>query len=60
MSARYFPPAQQMLRHAAGENDCQIILTTSHDRSIDDYLTQIGVQHIAEFEDDRILQRLPG
>ncbi len=51
---------REMLRHAAGEKDCQIIITTSHDRAIDDYLNQIGVTHIAEFGDDRILQRLPG
>jgi hypothetical protein len=51
---------REMLRYAAGEKDCQVIMTTSHDRSVDDYLTQIGVKHIAEFGDDRILQRLPG
>jgi hypothetical protein len=50
---------REMLRHAAGEKNCQIIITTSHDRAIDTYLQQIGVQHLAEFGDDRILQRLP-
>ena len=49
---------REMLRHAAGEKNCQIIITTSHDRAIDAYLKQIGVRHLAEFEDDRILQRL--
>jgi predicted nucleic acid-binding Zn-ribbon protein len=49
---------REMLRHAAGEKNCQIIITTSHDRAIDDYLKQIGVKHLAEFGDDRILQKL--
>lgn len=49
---------REMLRHAAGEKNCQIIITTSHDRAIGAYLKQIGVKHLAEFGDDRILQRL--
>lgn len=49
---------REMLRHAAGEKNCQIIITTSHDRSIDDYLKKIGVKHLTEFGDDRILQKL--
>jgi hypothetical protein len=49
---------REMLRHAAGEKNCQIVITTSHDRAIGAYLKQIGVKHLAEFGDDRILQRL--
>jgi hypothetical protein len=49
---------REMLRHAASEKNCQIIITTSHDRAIDSYLNQVGVKHLAEFEDNRILQRL--
>jgi hypothetical protein len=49
---------REMLRHAAGEKNCQILITTSHDRAIGAYLKQIGVTHLAEFGDDRILQRL--
>lgn len=48
-----------MLRHASGEKNCQIIITTSHERkSIGAYLKKIGVHHIAEFDDNRILQKL--
>jgi len=49
---------REMLRHAAGEKNCQIIITTSHDRAIGSFLKTIGVKHVAEFGDDRILQRL--
>ena len=50
---------REMLRHASGEKKCQIIITTSHERkSIGAYLKEIGVEHIAEFDDDRILQKL--
>ncbi len=49
---------REMLRHATSEQNCQIIVTTSHDRAIGSYLKQIGVKHLAEFGDDRILQRL--
>jgi hypothetical protein len=52
---------QQMLRHAQGEKNCQIIITTSHERdSIDTYMKQIGVTHIAEFGTEHILQKLSG
>lgn len=50
----------EMLRHAASEKNCQIIITTSHDRAIDSYLDRIGVKNLAEFGDNRILQKLPG
>jgi len=50
-----------MLRHAQGEKNCQIIITTSHERdSIDTYLKQIGVTHIAEFGTEHILQKMAG
>jgi hypothetical protein len=50
---------REMLRYAAGEKKCQIIITTSHEReSIGAYLKKIGVEHVAEFGDDRILQKL--
>jgi hypothetical protein len=48
---------REMLRYAAAEKNCQIIITTSHDRSIDAYLKQIA-KHLVEFGDDHILQRL--
>lgn len=52
---------REMLRHAAGENNCQIIVTTSHERkTIGTYLSEIGVEHVAEFGDDRILQKMAG
>jgi ABC-type multidrug transport system ATPase subunit len=52
---------RQMLRHAQGEKNCQIIITTSHERdSIDTYLKQIGVTHIAEFGTEHILQKMAG
>ena len=50
---------REMLRHALGENNCQIIITTSHEReSIGAYMKSIGVKHVAEFGTDRILQKL--
>jgi hypothetical protein len=50
---------REMLRHAVGEKKCQIIVTTSHERkTIGTYLSKIGVQQIAEFGDDRILQKM--
>jgi hypothetical protein len=51
---------REMLRYASGEKKCQIIITTSHERkSIGAYLKEIGVEHVVEFGDDRILQKLP-
>ncbi|MFN7998414.1 MAG: hypothetical protein U0Q18_32635 [Bryobacteraceae bacterium] len=51
---------REMLRHAQGEKNCQIIITTSHERkSIDAYLEKIGVKHVVEFGLDRILQKVP-
>lgn len=50
--------SREMLRHAASQKNCQIIITTSHDRAIDTFLKKIGVTHLVEFEDDRILKRL--
>jgi hypothetical protein len=51
---------REMLRHAGGEKKCQIIVTTSHERkTIGTYLSKIGVEHIVEFGDDRILQKMP-
>ena len=48
-----------MLGHAATEKNCQIIITTSHERkSIGAYLEKIGVEHVVEFGDDRILQKM--
>jgi len=49
---------REMLRHAAAEKNCQIVITTSHDRAIGGYLEQIGVKHLTEFGDGPILQRL--
>ena len=50
---------REMLRHAQGENNCQIIITTSHERkTIGTYLEKIGVKHVVEFGDDRILQKM--
>jgi len=50
---------REMLRHALGEKNCQIIITTSHEReSIGAYMKEIGVKHLAEFGTDRIVQRL--
>ena len=50
---------REMLRHAVGEKQAQIIVTTSHEReTIGAYLNQIGVEHMVEFGDDRIFQRL--
>ncbi len=50
---------REMLRHAQGEKNCQIIITTSHERkTIGTYLEKIGVKHVVEFGDDRILQKM--
>ena len=50
---------REMLRHALGEKNCQIIITTSHEReSIGTYMKRIGVKHVTEFGTDRILQKL--
>ena len=50
---------REMLRHAQGEKNCQIIITTSHERkTIGTYLEKIGVKHVVEFGDDRILQHM--
>ena len=50
---------REMLRYALGEKNCQIIITTSHEReSIGAYMKSIGVKHVAEFGADRILQKL--
>ncbi len=50
---------REMLHHAFGEKNCQIIIATSHERaSIDAYMKRIGVKHVAEFGTDRILQKL--
>ena len=50
---------REMLSHALGEKNCQIIITTSHERrSITAYFEKIGVKHVAEFGNDRILQKL--
>lgn len=50
---------REMLRYASGEKKCQIIITTSHERkSIGTYLEKIGVKHVVEFGDERILQKL--
>jgi hypothetical protein len=52
---------REMLRHAAGEKKCQIIVTTSHERkTIGTYLSKIGAEHVVEFGDDQILQKMPG
>jgi hypothetical protein len=49
----------EMLRHAQGEKNCQIIITTSHERdSIGAFMKQIGVKHIAEFDKEHILQKM--
>jgi hypothetical protein len=51
---------REMLRHAEGEKNCQIIITTSHERkSIGTYLEKIGVKHVVEFGYDRIFQKMP-
>lgn len=51
---------REMLRHAQGEKNCQIIITTSHERkTIGTYLEKIGVKHVAEFGTDRIIQKMP-
>ncbi len=52
---------REMLRHALGEKNCQIIVTTSHERkTIGTYLSEIGAKHVVEFGDGRILQRMSG
>ena len=52
---------QEMLRHAQGEKNCQIIITTSHEReTIDAYMKTISVTHVAEFGNDHILQKMSG
>jgi hypothetical protein len=49
-----------MLRHAASEKKAQIIVATSHERkSIGAFLKEIGVEHVVEYGDARILERLP-
>ena len=51
---------REMLRHAQVEKNCQIIITTSHERkTIGTYLEKIGVKHVAEFGTDRIIQKMP-
>ena len=50
---------REMLRHALGEKNYQVIITTSHERnSIGTYMKQIGVKNVAEFGTERILQKL--
>ena len=50
---------REMLRHAVGEKKCQIIVTTSHERrTIGTYLKSIGVEHVVEFGDGRVLQKM--
>ena len=50
---------REMLRHAVGEKNAQIIVTTSHERkTIGTYLNKIGAKHVVEFEDGRILQKM--
>jgi predicted nuclease with TOPRIM domain len=50
---------REMLRHAQGEKNCQIIITTSHERkTISTYLEKIGVKHVVEFGTDRIIQKM--
>lgn len=50
---------REMLRHAQGEKNCQIIITTSHERkTIGNYLEKIGAKNVVEFGDDRILQKM--
>jgi len=50
---------REMLLYASGEKNCQIIITTSHEReSLGTYLKKIGVGHMTEFGEDRILQKL--
>jgi hypothetical protein len=51
---------REMLRHAQGEKNCQIIITTSHERkTIGTYLEKIGAKHVVEFGVDRIIQKMP-
>jgi hypothetical protein len=50
---------REMLRHAQGEKNCQIIITTSHERkTIGAYLEKIGTKHVVEFGTERILQKM--
>lgn len=50
---------REMLRHAQGEENCQIIITTSHERkTIGAYLEKIGTKHVVEFGTERILQKM--
>ncbi len=48
-----------MLKYAASSTNAQIIIATSHEReSLGTYLKQIGVKHVVEYEDGRILAQL--
>jgi hypothetical protein len=50
---------REILRHAAAEMKCQIIVTTSHKRkTIGTYPRKIGTAHIVEFGDEGILQKM--
>jgi hypothetical protein len=50
---------REMLRRAQGEKNCQIIITTSHERkTIGAYLERIGVKNVVEFGSDRVLQKM--
>jgi hypothetical protein len=50
---------REMLRHAQREKNCQIIITTSHERkTIGAHLEKIGAKHVVEFGTERILQKM--
>jgi hypothetical protein len=48
-----------MLEYASKVRETQIIIATSHERtSISRFLKRIGVEHVVEYEDGRVLDRL--
>ena len=50
---------QSLVSDGVSHDICQIIITTSHERkTIGTYLEKIGVKHVVEFGDDRILQKM--
>jgi predicted nucleic acid-binding Zn-ribbon protein len=51
-------PFRAMLRYAKTFVRAQIIIATSHDTSIDDFLKTIGVTNISEFGDNRLIDRI--
>jgi hypothetical protein len=51
-------PFRAMLKYAKSLNKAQIIIATSHERSIDEFLKTIGVTSVYEFGDNRLIDRI--